>query len=60
MCSSQCAFAPEEYAQLAFVIEMRSLAHVLGQMFGRTFQAGCDAALATNLSEQAHRKYREK
>ncbi|MBZ0130609.1 MAG: DUF2163 domain-containing protein [Rhodobacteraceae bacterium] len=28
-----------------FVAEMRSLAHVLGQTVGRTFQAGCDAAL---------------
>jgi len=31
--------------RLAFVAEMRSLAHVLGQTVGRTFQAGCDAAL---------------
>jgi hypothetical protein len=28
-----------------FVAEVRSLAHVLGQTVGRTFQAGCDAAL---------------
>jgi len=28
-----------------FVAEMRSLAHVLGQTVGRTFQATCDAAL---------------
>ncbi|RMH50466.1 MAG: DUF2163 domain-containing protein [Alphaproteobacteria bacterium] len=31
--------------RLAFVAEMRSLAHVLGQTVGRTFQATCDAAL---------------
>ena len=31
--------------RLHFVAEMRSLAHVLGQTLGRTFQAGCDAAL---------------
>jgi len=31
--------------RLAFVAEVRSLAHVLGQTVGRTFQAGCDAAL---------------
>jgi len=31
--------------QLAFVAEVRSLAHVLGQTVGRTFQASCDAAL---------------
>ena len=31
--------------RLHFVAEMRSLAHVLGQTIGRTFQAGCDAAL---------------
>lgn len=29
----------------AFVAEVRSLAHVLGQTVGRTFQAGCDARL---------------
>jgi uncharacterized phage protein (TIGR02218 family) len=29
----------------AFVAEVRSLAHVLGQTVGRTFQATCDAAL---------------
>ena len=31
--------------RLAFVAEVRSLAHVLGQTVGRTFQASCDAAL---------------
>jgi len=31
--------------RLYFVAEMRSLAHVLGQTIGRTFQASCDAAL---------------
>jgi uncharacterized phage protein (TIGR02218 family) len=31
--------------RVAFVAEARSLAHVLGQTVGRTFQAGCDAAL---------------
>jgi uncharacterized phage protein (TIGR02218 family) len=31
--------------RLAFVAEVRSLAHVLGQSVGRTFQATCDAAL---------------
>jgi hypothetical protein len=31
--------------RLAFVVEIRSLAHVLGQTVGRTFQATCDAAL---------------
>ena len=31
--------------RVAFVAEVRSLAHVLGQTVGRTFQAGCDAAL---------------
>ena len=31
--------------RMAFVAEMRSQAHVLGQTVGRTFQAGCDAAL---------------
>ena len=31
--------------RLQFVAEMRSLAHVLGQTLGRTFQASCDAAL---------------
>ena len=30
---------------MAFVAEVRSLAHVLGQTVGRTFQAGCDAKL---------------
>jgi len=31
--------------RLFFVAEVRSLAHVLGQTVGRTFQATCDAAL---------------
>ncbi len=31
--------------RLHFVAEMRSLAHILGQTVGRTFQATCDAAL---------------
>ena len=31
--------------RMAFVAEVRSLSHVLGQTVGRTFQAGCDAAL---------------
>ncbi|HEY9038950.1 MAG TPA: DUF2163 domain-containing protein [Roseovarius sp.] len=31
--------------RLAFVAEVRSLAHTLGQTVGRTFQATCDAAL---------------
>ncbi|MBB1492530.1 DUF2163 domain-containing protein [Paracoccus sp. MC1854] len=31
--------------RMAFVAEVRSLAHVLGQTVGRTFQAGCDSAL---------------
>jgi uncharacterized phage protein (TIGR02218 family) len=31
--------------RLAFVAEVRSLAHVLAQTVGRTFQASCDAAL---------------
>jgi len=31
--------------RLHFVAEMRSLAHVLGQTVGRSFQASCDAAL---------------
>ena len=31
--------------RMAFVAEVRSLAHVLGQTVGRTFRAGCDAAL---------------
>ena len=31
--------------RMAFVAEVRSLVHVLGQTVGRTFQAGCDAAL---------------
>jgi uncharacterized phage protein (TIGR02218 family) len=31
--------------RMAFVAEVRSLAHVLGQTVGRTFQSGCDACL---------------
>lgn len=31
--------------RVAFVAEVRSLAHVLGQTVGRTFQSTCDAAL---------------
>jgi uncharacterized phage protein (TIGR02218 family) len=31
--------------RLAFVAEVRSMAHMLGQTVGRTFQATCDAAL---------------
>ena len=31
--------------RMAFVAEVRSLAHALGQTVGRTFQARCDAAL---------------
>ena len=31
--------------RLHFMAEMRSLAHVLGQTIGRTYQASCDAAL---------------
>lgn len=31
--------------RMAFVAEVRSLAHFLGQTVGRTFQAGCDARL---------------
>jgi uncharacterized phage protein (TIGR02218 family) len=31
--------------RLAFVAEMRSLAHILSQTVGRTFQSACDAAL---------------
>ena len=31
--------------RMVFVAEVRSLAHVLGQTVGRTFQAGCDARL---------------
>ena len=30
---------------MAFVAEVRSLAHVQGQTVGRTFQSSCDAAL---------------
>ena len=35
--------------RMAFVAEVRSLAHVLGQTVGRTFQASCDAALGDGL-----------
>lgn len=31
--------------RVAFVAEVRSLAHLLGQTVGRTYQAGCDATL---------------
>ena len=34
--------------RMAFVAEVRSLAHALGQTVGRTFQASCDAALGDN------------
>ncbi|WP_128515168.1 DUF2163 domain-containing protein [Tabrizicola thermarum] len=46
--------------RVAFVAEVRSLAHVLGQTVGRTFQAGCDAALGdgrcgVDLNSPVHR-----
>lgn len=46
--------------RMAFVAEVRSLAHVLGQTVGRTFQAGCDATLGDarcriNLEGNAYR-----
>ncbi len=46
--------------RMAFVAEVRSLAHVLGQTVGRTFQAGCDAALGdarcgVNLEDPAYK-----
>ncbi len=46
--------------RLAFVAEVRSLAHVLGQTVGRTFQATCDAALGdarcgVDLEDPAHK-----
>ncbi|MGY6634939.1 MAG: DUF2163 domain-containing protein [Alkalilacustris sp.] len=46
--------------RVAFVAEVRSLAHVLGQTVGRTFQAGCDATLSdgrcgVNLEAAAYR-----
>ena len=46
--------------RLHFVAEMRSLAHVLGQTIGRTFQASCDAALGdvrcgVNLNDPAYK-----
>lgn len=31
--------------RMAFVAEVRSMAHVLGQTVGRTYQSGCDAVL---------------
>lgn len=34
--------------RIAFVSEVRSLAHALGQTVGRTFQASCDAPLGDN------------
>lgn len=45
--------------RLAFVTEMRSLSHLLGQSVGRTFQATCDAALGdarcgVDLADPAH------
>lgn len=44
----------------AFVAEVRSLAHILGQTVGRTFQASCDAALGdgrcgVNLAASAYK-----
>jgi uncharacterized phage protein (TIGR02218 family) len=46
--------------RMSFVAEVRSLAHILGQTVGRTFQAGCDAALGdarcgVNLEAPAYR-----
>jgi len=46
--------------RMAFVAEVRSLAHVLGQTVGRTFQAGCDAGLGdarcgVNLEDPAYK-----
>ena len=46
--------------RLAFVAEVRSLAHVLGQTVGRTFQATCDAVLGdarctVDLEDPAHK-----
>ena len=46
--------------RLAFVAEVRSLAHVLGQTVGRVFQGTCDAALGdarckVNLNDPAYR-----
>ncbi|MCC5993783.1 MAG: DUF2163 domain-containing protein [Rhodobacteraceae bacterium] len=46
--------------RMAFVAEVRSLAHVLGQTVGRTFQAGCDATLGdarcgVNLNDPAYK-----
>ncbi len=46
--------------RFAFVAEVRSLAHVLGQTVGRTFQATCDAQLGdarcgVDLEDPSHR-----
>ena len=46
--------------RLAFVAEVRSLAHVLGQTVGRVFQGTCDAALGdtrckVNIDDPAYR-----
>lgn len=46
--------------RMAFVAEVRSLSHVLGQTVGRVFQGGCDAALGdgrcrVNLNSSVHR-----
>lgn len=46
--------------RLAFVCEVRSLAHILGQTVGRTYQAACDAVLGdgrcrVNLESSAFR-----
>jgi len=46
--------------RVQFVAEMRSLAHVLNQTIGRTFQATCDAALGdarcgVNLNDPAYK-----
>ena len=49
--TSQCvllrrgAMGQMRRGRMAFVAEVRSLAHVLGQTVGRTFQSSCDAAL---------------
>ncbi|MDO5757296.1 MAG: DUF2163 domain-containing protein [Rhodobacterales bacterium] len=45
--------------RMAFVAEVRSMAHVLGQTVGRVFQGGCDAALGdgrccVDLNSAAH------
>lgn len=46
--------------RMAFVAEVRSMAHVLGQTVGRVFQGSCDAALGDercriNINSAAHR-----